>query len=538
MSVPSDIPEVVSGTYLDRIVADVVGRVRERKERRPQRLLESLPTPPGRPSFAEAMRLPGISLIAEVKRASPSKGPIRPELEVGHIVAAYERAGARAVSVLTEEDHFRGSLADLEAASVATSLPLLRKDFVVDEYQIEEARVAGASAVLLIAALLPDSRLSELAAYAAAAGLDVLLEVHDQAELQRALRQPGAIIGINNRDLRTFEVSLTTTEMLAGQVPRDRILVSESGIAGAADVERLRACGAAGMLVGESLLRRDDVEAAVRGLVGPAAAGPTGPVVKLCGLTRIADVVEAHALRVWALGLIFAPSPRRLTPDQARDLLRRAAETVRRMEAREAGSVDGGSGLMPASAQERALEFAVSDSADAASGPLKVGVFVDAGADQIASVTTYVGLGAVQLHGEGGAAPAAVRRALAAADAEKTLIIRAVGVAPDETDVAGLRARLLATSEEADLLLIDANVPGAHGGTGRVLPWQVVGEAAAGMRFLLAGGISPRNAAGALAASGAWGLDVASGVEKAPGIKDHAAMRALVAAVHEKGTTP
>jgi indole-3-glycerol phosphate synthase len=264
---------ILSGTYLDRIVADVVDRVRERKMRRPQTTLESLPTPPGRASFAAAMRLPGISLIAEVKRASPSKGPIRLDLDVARTVAAYEKAGARAVSVLTEEDHFRGGMVDLEAAVAATALPVLRKDFVVDEYQIEEARAAGASAVLLIAALLPEPRLSELAAYAGAAGLDVLLEVHDRDELERALRQPDAIIGINNRDLRTFEVSLATTEVLAGWVPPDRLLVSESGIRRVADVERLRTWGVDGMLVGESLLRGDDVEVAVRELVGAASAG-------------------------------------------------------------------------------------------------------------------------------------------------------------------------------------------------------------------------------------------------------------------------
>jgi len=258
----------MSGTYLDRIVVDVARRLDERRSRRPLSHLRALPAPSARPSFAEAIKAPGMSLIAEVKRASPSKGPIWPDLDVAAVVAAYERAGARAVSVLTEQDHFHGGLADLEAAVAAASLPVLRKDFIVDEYQIEEARVAGASAVLLIAALLPGPRLGELVDSAARAGLDVLLEVHDSAELQRALTHPGVVIGINNRDLRTFEVRLDTTIDLARSVPPTRLLVSESGIGGRADMERLAAHGIDGVLVGESILRQDDVDQAVRGLIG------------------------------------------------------------------------------------------------------------------------------------------------------------------------------------------------------------------------------------------------------------------------------
>ncbi len=159
-----------------------------------------------------------------MKRASPSKGPIRPDLEVGSIVKAYEAAGARAVSVLTEQDHFGGSLDDLRAAAASTGLPLLRKDFIVDAYQVHEARVFGASAVLLIAALLDDAELLDLAGLANHLGLDVLLEVHDATEMTRALAVDGAIIGVNNRDLRTFAVSLETTERLAGSGPSGEVV--------------------------------------------------------------------------------------------------------------------------------------------------------------------------------------------------------------------------------------------------------------------------------------------------------------------------
>ncbi|NLE11673.1 MAG: indole-3-glycerol-phosphate synthase, partial [Actinobacteria bacterium] len=186
--------------------------------------------------------------------------------------------GARAVSVLTEEDHFRGSLDDLRSAAADTGLPLLRKDFIVDGYQIYEARVWGASAVLLIAALLSDDRLHDLTGLAFDLGLDVLLEVHDAAELARALSFDGVVIGVNNRDLRSFEVSLETTLELAGRVPAERLLVGESGIRGRTDVEMLAACGVDAVLVGETILRDADVGQAVRSLMDPVPVVATRPV--------------------------------------------------------------------------------------------------------------------------------------------------------------------------------------------------------------------------------------------------------------------
>jgi indole-3-glycerol phosphate synthase len=256
-------------TYLDRIVPAVRRRVYERSSRLPLSKLQTMSGPGRRPSFAAAISAPGVSLIAEVKRASPSKGPIRPDLEVEAMVRAYEQAGARAVSVLTEQDHFQGCAADLQAAAAATGLPVLRKDFIVDAYQVHEARVWGASALLLIAALLDDRELHDLSGLAVRLGLDVLLEVHDEAELARALAVEGAVIGVNNRDLRTFAVSLETTERLAGLVPAGRLLVSESGIRDHAEVVRLASLGVDGVLVGESLLREPDVGAAARALMEP-----------------------------------------------------------------------------------------------------------------------------------------------------------------------------------------------------------------------------------------------------------------------------
>ncbi len=267
------------GSYLDRIVPDVLRRVEERKSIRPQIELAAMGTPGARPSFAAAVRAPGVSLIAEVKRASPSKGALRPDLDVGSLVQAYETGGARAVSVLTEQDHFMGGPDDLRAAAAHTRLPLLCKDFIFDPYQMYEARAYGASAVLLIAALLDDYRLQTLTGLAQDLDLDVLLEVHDEAELARALRVEQAMIGINNRDLRTFEVTLATTRRLAALVPAERLLVGESGIRSHSDVEELGSYGVDAVLVGETILREPDVDAAVRRLMchpPPVAARSAG----------------------------------------------------------------------------------------------------------------------------------------------------------------------------------------------------------------------------------------------------------------------
>ncbi|GAB4244821.1 MAG: indole-3-glycerol phosphate synthase TrpC [Thermoleophilia bacterium] len=252
---------------LDTIVTDVRRRLAERKRRVPLHEIREAEARP-RPSFLGALSLPGLSLIAEIKRASPSKGTIRDPLDAADLARRYERAGARAVSVLTEQDHFRGGPEDLRQAVSATSLPILQKDFVVDEYQIYEARAWGASAVLLIVALLETDELKQLAETARGAGLNALVEVHDEDELKRALGLEGAIIGINNRDLRNFEVSLDTTFRLVSMIPPEVPVVSESGVRSREDFRRLEAAGIDGVLVGEHLVAREDIEEAVRELIG------------------------------------------------------------------------------------------------------------------------------------------------------------------------------------------------------------------------------------------------------------------------------
>ncbi|MBK1711217.1 indole-3-glycerol phosphate synthase TrpC [Rubrivivax gelatinosus] len=205
-------------------------------------------------------------VIAEVKKASPSKGVLREHFVPAEIAASYERHGAAALSVLTDQRFFQGSVAALQAARAACALPVLRKDFIVDEYQVFEARAIGADAILLIAACLDDVQMHDLEACAHALGLDVLVEVHDGAELERALGLKTPLLGINNRNLRTFEVTLETTLGLLAQVPAERLLVTESGILGPADVQRMRAAGVHAFLVGEAFMRASDPGAALAGL--------------------------------------------------------------------------------------------------------------------------------------------------------------------------------------------------------------------------------------------------------------------------------
>jgi indole-3-glycerol phosphate synthase len=250
---------------LERIVAQTRAEVKRRKREQP--IGPGGKDPASTRRFAAALARPGIGVIAEFKRRSPSAGVLREEPDLREVLSAYARGGAVALSVLTEGPNFGGSLEDLRLAGSVCELPRLRKDFIVDPYQLQEARAAGADAVLLIVAALEQAELHSLHGAARALGLDVLVEVHDREELGRALQIGAEIIGINNRDLRDFSVDVERTERLAGEVPAGVSIVSESGIHDAEQLQRLQALGVHAVLVGESLMRSADPEAALRELI-------------------------------------------------------------------------------------------------------------------------------------------------------------------------------------------------------------------------------------------------------------------------------
>jgi indole-3-glycerol phosphate synthase/phosphoribosylanthranilate isomerase len=362
---------------------------------------------PTRRSLREALARPGARFIMEVKRASPSQGSLRAAADPAAIARAYAGA-ADAISVLTDTPYFGGSLDDLRAVRAVFSGPILAKDFIVDPRQVAEARLHGADAVLAILALLSDEEAQAVRAEAQRLGMDVLVEAHDEAEVRRAVALGAALIGINNRNLKTLEVDLEVTERLAGLVPADRLVVAESGIESRADVARL-AAHADAFLVGSSLMRAPDPALAARAL----AFGR----IKICGLTDPADAVAAAAQGASFLGMVMVPNtPRAVTVSQA--------EAIR----------------------------------DAVSAPL-VGVFRDEKPATVADRARALGLHAVQLHGEEDAAYVRALRALLP-EATEIWTVAAIGHEVPEPPPG------------ADRTLFDSMVGGQSGGTGIAFDWS------------------------------------------------------------------
>lgn len=263
--------------------------------------------------FEKALKKPGMSFICEVKKASPSKGLIAPDFPYLQIAQDYEAAGASAISCLTEPDYFQGQDRYLQEIVASVSIPVLRKDFFVNPYMIYQAKVLGASAILLICAILDDAQLQEYFDIANQLGLSSIFEAHDEAEVLRALRCGARIIGVNNRNLKTFALDVKNSVVLRGLVPTETLFISESGIKTRADIALLESCQVNAVLIGETLMRSETKKKALDTLRGL-------PKVKICGLSRPEDILAVNALDVDYVGFVFAKSRREITPEQALSL--------------------------------------------------------------------------------------------------------------------------------------------------------------------------------------------------------------------------
>ncbi|MFI5275097.1 MAG: indole-3-glycerol phosphate synthase TrpC, partial [Ktedonobacterales bacterium] len=439
-------------------------------------------------------------LIAEIKRASPSKGLLAAAFDPVAQARAYARGGAAAISVLTEPHFFQGSLDHLRAVRQAVDLPLLCKDFIVDAYQVYEARAAGADAVLLICALLDDAALAALLGITHALGMEALVEAHDSAEVERALAANAGIIGVNSRDLRTFEVDTAIIAELRPRIPVYRRLVAESGIADARGAGRARAFGADAILAGEALMRAADPEATARELANaPGGAtvtlfNPDGrPFVKLCGLSTPQQVALAAEMGADAVGLVFyPPSHRNVSREQARAI----TSAVRAVGASQSGE------------------------------PLAIGVFVNETPETVAAIAEVVHLDAVQLSGDETPQGCAEVATLTGLLVIKALRLRAAA------DLATLDEYTLAGATP----LLDTPAAGgaSYGGTGQTGDWTLAREAARRWPVILSGGLTAANVAAALAQVMPRGLDVSSGIETG-GVKDTEKMRAFVHAARSAG---
>jgi indole-3-glycerol phosphate synthase/phosphoribosylanthranilate isomerase len=469
--------------FLERIVAQTRADLEQRKQDCPleEMRLRASRQPRPRDLLAAFEPRDRVHLIAEVKRASPSKGMLAPDLDPVKTAQIYEANGATAISVLTEPHFFLGSPAYLTHIKEAVHVPVLRKDFIVDEYQVYEARSWGADALLLICALLDDNQLRHLLEVAHAQQMHCLVEVHSREEALRAVTAGARIIGVNSRDLVTFEMHPHILRELRQLIPADRVVIAESGIHSAADTRRLARYDVQGILVGESLVVSADIPGQIRQLLHGANASTQ---VKICGLRNTSSIDAAIAAGADMLGFIFyEPSHRAISPRDVPTLL---------------------------AASER---FASPPAKT--SRPDLVGVFVNKDADFINEVAEETGIQFVQLHGN--ETPDFCQRI-------GRPIIKAL--APTSADDLEL---LRAYQQVTWRLLLDTPTS-QWGGSGHTHDWHLARQVAQEMPIILAGGLTPDNVSEAIEQVHPWGVDVSSGVETAKQ-KDLAKIRAFVQAV-------
>ena len=480
---------------LDRIVEATKIRVAQEKQVESPEAVKAaalaLPSDTGFP-FEAALRQQDFNFICEVKKASPSKGIIAEHFPYLDIAKEYEVAGAAAISVLTEPDFFKGDKKYLQEIASTVKIPVLRKDFIIDEYQIYQAKVWGASAILLICACLDVPTLTKFRELADSLGLSSLVEAHDENEVQMAIDCGARIIGVNNRNLKDFTVDVQNSVRLRNLVQDDVIFVSESGLETPEDIQVLRDNNIGVALMGETFMRSPNKVEKLAYLYGSTYYTPK---VKMCGISKVETIPAIVDAKPDYMGLVFAPSKRQVTVDQAKTLV----EELHRGYAQKYGS----------------------DTEHDKNDTIKtVGVFVNETVDNLVTIANEANLDAVQLHGD-----------------EDETFIQSLKERTNVEVWKAIQIRTAADTEKwidssADMLLFDAYHKDERGGTGEVFDWSSLD--AFERPFMLAGGIDSTNVARAIRTVRPYGIDISSGIET-NGVKDDEKIKAFTKIVNSIG---
>ena len=497
---------------LDKIVEATKVRVAQEKEVETPEAVKAaalaLPSDTGFP-FEAALRQQDFNFICEVKKASPSKGIIAEHFPYLDIAKEYEVAGAAAISVLTEPDFFKGDKKYLQEIASTVKIPVLRKDFIIDEYQIYQAKVWGASAILLICACLDVPTLTKFRELADSLGLSSLVEAHDEKEVQMAIDCGARIIGVNNRNLKDFTVDVQNSVRLRNLVQDDVIFVSESGLETPEDIQVLRDNNIGVALMGETFMRSPNKVEKLAYLYGPTYYTPK---VKMCGISKVETIPAVVEAKPDYMGLVFAPSKRQVTVDQAKTLVEELHKQYADRydtDVTQCNDDTVQAGTVGIKTSENVQIFEENTNSDAIK---TVGVFVNETVDNLVAIANEVNLDAVQLHGD-----------------EDEAFIQAL---KEKTDVEVWKAVQICSAADAeawidssaDMLLFDAYHKDERGGTGEVFDWSCLDEFE--RPFMLAGGIDSANVARAIRTVRPYGIDISSGIET-NGVKDDEKIKAF-----------
>ena len=476
---------------LDKIIEATQIRVAQEKQVESPESVKAaalaLPSDTGFP-FEVALRQQDFNFICEVKKASPSKGIIAEHFPYLDIAKEYEVAGAAAISVLTEPDFFKGDKKYLQEIANTVKIPVLRKDFIIDEYQIYQAKVWGASAILLICACLDVPTLTKFRELADSLGLSSLVEAYDEHEVQMAIDCGARIIGVNNRNLKDFTVDVQNSVRLRNLVQDDVIFVSESGLETPEDIQVLRDNNIGVALMGETFMRSPNKVEKLAYLYGPTYYTPK---IKMCGISKVETILAIVDAKPDYMGLVFAPSKRQVTVDQAKTLVEELHKQYGNRYSRDE----------------------VQCSNDVVQEFIKtVGIFVNETIDNLVTIATEVNLDAVQLHGDEDEAFIQSLKERTNVEVWKAVQIRSAADAEAWID------------SSADMLLFDAYHKDERGGTGEVFDWSSLDEFE--RPFMLAGGIDSTNVARAIRTVRPYGIDISSGIET-EGVKDNEKIKAF-----------